>query len=265
MNAEEEHTNQSASSEEPKVYAVNEAGDEFKFTRRKFLELAAAAAASATLAGCTKNIAIVPRETKTPTATDTPKYTRTPTDTPTLAETYTPTATHTNTPSQTPKSTSTPSITPTPKPIAIVRPNSVNLRYGPGTVYGVAEYGYQGDEYNVIGRTSDNQWLEVKTAEGKIVWISLTVVEINFIIENIPVQYNIPPTPSPAPPTAVPGKSGKTQPGSTGVDYKLNGKTYTLPCGSPIPAGAVCTCDCVTVPAAPSVCSCDAIHYWYPN
>lgn len=53
--------------------------------------------------------------------------------------------------------------------------------------------------------------------------------------------------------------------------------TYTLPCGSPIPAGAVCTCNCVTAPPIEScscdtVCTCDTVcscvgasHYWYPN
>jgi len=40
--------------------------------------------------------------------------------------------------------------------------------------------------------------------------------------------------------------------------------TYTLPCGSPIPAGAVCVCDCVAGSYVP--CSCDhhSSHYWYP-
>ena len=51
--------------------------------------------------------------------------------------------------------------------------------------------------------------------------------------------------------------------------------TYTLPCGSPIPAGAVCTCNCV----AGRVPSCSCVghvskpggggggggHYWHPN
>jgi hypothetical protein len=50
--------------------------------------------------------------------------------------------------------------------------------------------------------------------------------------------------------------------------------TWTLPCGSPIPPGAVCVCNCVSVPAACSCvgyspCSCVGhsvtIHYWYPN
>ena len=68
--------------------------------------------------------------------------------------------------------------------------------------------------------------------------------------------------------------------------------TYTLPCGSPIPAGAVCVCNCVagsvcscvghTVCTCDTVCSCvgntictcDTVcscvghvvsHYWHPN
>jgi hypothetical protein len=40
-------------------------------------------------------------------------------------------------------------------------------------------------------------------------------------------------------------------------------KTFTLPCGSPIPAGATCICDCVatsrTYPGTEIVCTCDTI------
>lgn len=43
--------------------------------------------------------------------------------------------------------------------------------------------------------------------------------------------------------------------------------TYTLPCGSAIPTGAVCTCNCVGLTGS---CSCvghlsSGTHYWYPN
>jgi len=53
-------------------------------------------------------------------------------------------------------------------------------------------------------------------------------------------------------------------------------RTFTLPCGSPIPAGAVCICNCV---AGAPVCTCDGVcacvghctcdrvsagHYWHP-
>ena len=46
--------------------------------------------------------------------------------------------------------------------------------------------------------------------------------------------------------------------------------TYTLSCGSPIPPGAVCTCNCVSGGSVPP-CSCvghsgsGGSHYWYPN
>lgn len=62
-----------------------------------------------------------------------------------------------------------------------------------------------------------------------------------------------------------------------GVSYEITNdqggvRTITLPCGSPIPAGAVCTCNCVAGGMCSCVghsCTCDThstgVHYWYPN
>ncbi len=63
-----------------------------------------------------------------------------------------------------------------------------------------------------------------------------------------------------------------------GVNTRGQTVTYTLPCGSPIPPGAVCTCNCVPgTMAAPcscvshvsrgsgSRCTCVPVHYWYPS
>jgi WD40 repeat protein len=63
-----------------------------------------------------------------------------------------------------------------------------------------------------------------------------------------------------------------------GVTYSLevNGQTveFTLPCGAPIPPGAVCVCNCVAGSGCACVghsdCSCvgytsGGSHYWYPN
>ena len=52
--------------------------------------------------------------------------------------------------------------------------------------------------------------------------------------------------------------------GQQGVRITQAGQTMTLPCGSPIPPGWSCTCNCVTG------CSCVGnvpltTHYWYPN
>lgn len=71
-----------------------------------------------------------------------------------------------------------------------------------------------------------------------------------------------------------------------GAKYKVMGSEgrwieYTLPCGAPLPQGAICICNCVpgsictcnkictcdTVCGCVgnTVCTCDSIHYWYPN
>lgn len=46
-------------------------------------------------------------------------------------------------------------------------------------------------------------------------------------------------------------------------------QSFTQPCGSPIPAGAVCTCNCVggtwRPPPPPPSTATYSYHYWYPN
>jgi len=63
-------------------------------------------------------------------------------------------------------------------------------------------------------------------------------------------------------------------PDAKGITYQStqSGQTveYTLPCGAPIPLGAVCTCNCVGGSYEPKPnCGCDNYsgppHYWYPN
>lgn len=86
------------------------------------------------------------------------------------------------------------------------------------------------------------------------------------------------PTDSPTPSQTPPGTPGTTEPGMEGTEYTVEGETYTAPCGTPIPAGAVCTCNCVSVPVGGCSCvghtdcscvgntGCSAVsHYWYPN
>ena len=79
----------------------------------------------------------------------------------------------------------------------------------------------------------------------------------------------------------LPGKSGPVPPGEEGGTLEgPGGETRWLPCGSPIPSGWTCTCNCVAAaPPAPvatictchtvcscnaDVCTCDSVHYWHP-
>ena len=67
-----------------------------------------------------------------------------------------------------------------------------------------------------------------------------------------------------------------TPPTAQGMQYRQNGLVYTLPCGAPLPTGAICTCNCV--PGAGGCacistggctstggCSCVPVTYYYPN
>jgi len=61
-----------------------------------------------------------------------------------------------------------------------------------------------------------------------------------------------------------------------GIRYTVEGVTYTLPCGAPIPPGATCVCNCVRGTACSCVgytsggggggiCTCVPVIYRYPN
>jgi hypothetical protein len=67
----------------------------------------------------------------------------------------------------------------------------------------------------------------------------------------------------------LPGMAGVVQPGESGINItSATGQVRTMPCGSAIPAGWTCTCNCVTVPSCTcnGHCSCNgqSSHYWYP-
>lgn len=293
--------------EEPQVFAVSKEVNEVKFTRRSFLELTAAAAAAAALASCDEFGNPIAADTPTPTATDTPTPTPTATDTPTPTATDTPTATATDTP--TPTSTQTP----TPLPKCVVQPSSIYMRAGPGTNYPVVVALEQGNAPEVIGRNDGGSWLKVRTSDGKEGWVAANIVECSSPIQAIPVEHDIPapppqaqpsPTATDAPVAPVPqaiGTPGRLGRGEWGAEYTIGGQTYHhTECGAAIPAGAVCTCNCHSVPWCPgdvpacdcdcvcvghcdghvpacqcdghaggggggTTCTCDVVHYWYPN
>lgn len=262
---------ESDSENTPQVYAVSKKEGAPKLTRREFLEVAAITAASVALAGCgSEELAIFP--------TDTP----TPSNTPEPTNTSTPTPTKTKTPTPPPTATKTSTYTPTPIPVAVVR-SSANVRFGPSTSSRAVGALAAGDKVNVLGRNDDGTWFRVQKPGGISGWIKATLVDL---IDNQVADLRVV-TPLPTA-TNLPGRAGKTAPGATGIDYTYKDEfgivhTLTLPCGSPLPAGAVCVCNCVTVPVACScdaykactcdqVCTCDTVcscvgagHYWYPN
>ena len=191
--------------------------------------------------------------------------------------------------------TRTPTRTPTPTPIPVTcrtRTNGARFRAGPATFYQMMDGVKSGTVVTVIGRLADNSWLKVLVkvedlpnlqkapiAEGKKEvpgWFRADLLEcLTGDISTLPEE-----TPPPTP-TALPNQAPT---GDEGITYKYtdlygNTYTYTLPCGSPIPEGAICTCNCVTLCScdgysAPcscnsnsggSYCTCNMVVYWYPN
>jgi hypothetical protein len=255
-----EQSDQDANLEEvPQVFAVSKDINAVKFTRRDFLQVATAAAAAVALTSCGPEATPVP-----------------PTETPTNTATPIPTKTNTPTPSKTPTRTSTA----TPMPDAIVK-SSANVRFGPSVNTRVVGSLKANDHVTVLGRNDDGSWLRIMQEGGVNGWIKATLVNLEYgSINDFGV---VTPLPSPTP---LPGRQGNAAPGENGINYTYKDEYgtvyhYTLPCGAPIPPGATCECDCVSVPACScqGYCSCDTVcncvgncscdgqggHYWYPN
>jgi len=261
--------NQEGNSEEmPEIFAVEKDGKTNKFNRRDFIKIAAVTATAVAVmgvdAGCAPAAAApAATPTKQPTVPPIPTNTTVPTDTPTMTSS--------------PTKTLVPTDTPTPIPMAVAK-STANVRYGPNSNAGLIGTIAAGDRVMVIGKSSDNAWFCIQKPGGAIGWVSASLVDLADVqLDSIPFV-----TPMPTP-TELPGRVGVVAPGQTGINYSYTNSygteySYTLPCGSDIPADAVCVCNCVTAPCSCDsyvACSCDgyvascgcdgASHYWYPN
>jgi hypothetical protein len=274
--------------ETPQVFNLSREGRSFKFTRREFIQVTGVVSTTIAAAGCARD----PGSTE---ETVSQKGESTATRKP---PTYTQGSPDTSTPTKTRTPTKTPGPTRTPTPVVVrasTKKQGINVRTGPGTFYYAIGSLAANVEMIVIARLADSSWLNVlidleylpalltapisderSDVEG---WIRADL--LNFLegsIDTLPVAEP-PPTPTPLP--------NESPTGEEGITYKytdLYGTTYTytLPCGSPIPAGAICTCNCVSLCScdghvAPPTCTCDKnssggkictcnlVTYWYPN
>lgn len=293
--------------------------------------VAAVAAGSLAACGTAEEQVVIIEETSivpvTATSSPTPEATDTPRPTSTATPSKTPTPTKTSTPTRTPTPTDRPTEAPTPTlavPKAqfitdvtipdgtVMRPSNpftktwrfknigavswgkgVKLVFVPGNQKGFESKKMQGpDSVDVPdvkpGKTVDvsvdlvspeamgqhRSYWRLQLGNGE--WLEKIHYADIFVAVHKPVEEVF-------------------QPGEEGISYKVKvgneWVTWTQPCGSPIPPGAICTCNCVAVPTCSCVghCSCDAVcacvgdcscdqvctcdticscvgtHYWYPN
>jgi hypothetical protein len=222
-------------SEQPEVFAISRDNHEVQFTRRNFIEMAGAAAAGVVL---TSGMSITNQNAA-------------------LAVTCT------------------------------VRTDSdeVQVHVGPGRNRGVRAYMPSDQDIPVIGKANDRQgnlWWQIQLPKIEQAWVADEDVTMSGDCTSVGVEATpvvrtaVPSGPAPTATAVANGAAVGTVPaGQTGINFTLNSVTYTLPCGSPIPKGAVCVCNCVSEPAAcvcNGVCTCDGncscageSHYWYPN
>lgn len=228
--------------EKPEVFAVNKDGDHVRFSRRNFLEMAGVAGAAVAGVAITNN------------APDNLLYVP----------------------------TATPTLTPTNCFVRTTKKNTVGVYVGPGRARSVRRWLPANQDVPILGKATDSDgllWWRILLPKIEQAWVAdedvTTKGECDAVIDvDAPPVVTAQPrqTATPAGPVAPTGVPGTVPPGTEGIEYTSKGTTYTLPCGSPIPAGAVCTCNCVTVPAPCSCdsynpCSCNSFssHYWYPN
>ena len=117
------------------------------------------------------------------------------TDTPVAAGTPTPGVQYTPTHTPTPAPTDTP--TPT-RPEAVVSVETLNLRGGPGTNYGIIGQVLEGQRLRITGRNGAGDWLRIccPVGENAETWISAEFTQSNLPIQTLPFAP-APPTPTP--------------------------------------------------------------------
>jgi uncharacterized protein YraI len=105
-----------------------------------------------------------------------------------------------STPTPVPPPTPT-SLPPTSRPAsAEVTAEALNLRAGPATTYSIVGGLKRGDSLTITGRSPDNSWIEVMTADGKKGWCSALdkYVRLDVALSEVAIA-KIPPTPTAAP------------------------------------------------------------------
>lgn len=82
----------------------------------------------------------------------------------------------------------------------IVSTGALNVRSGPGPEYAILATANQGHAVAVLGRSSTNIWVQVRTFAGVVGWVNSTYLQMDVPFNNLPVvgSGTTPPPTSPA-------------------------------------------------------------------
>jgi uncharacterized protein YgiM (DUF1202 family) len=72
---------------------------------------------------------------------------------------------------------------------ATVASGALNVRYGPGTGYGIITVLSGGQTVEMIGRTADSTWVQVRLNNGWVGWVSSALITPHMPIGALPVTW----------------------------------------------------------------------------
>ncbi len=118
------------------------------------------------------------------------------------------------------------------RPYAITQPQSMNVRTGPGTNYGVAMAASAGSEFEIIGRSPGHTWLQVLApGEDTPVWLYAELVEVVGSLDDAPTltedELPEPPTQSTEPSAVAASVAGAPSP-TTGGSFGYGVQAHLL-------------------------------------
>jgi cell wall-associated NlpC family hydrolase len=136
---------------------------------------------------------------------------------------------------------------PDPNPALVAQAAaSVNLRGGPGTAYPRLGTVGAGAQLDLLGRYQE--WLKVRTADGKTAWVSGEVLPVSaYITRRVPVARDIPALPRPSAPAARPQGGGRAAPAMSAaqagsvVNFAMQFRGAPYVWGGTSPAGFDCS------------------------
>lgn len=78
-----------------------------------------------------------------------------------------------------------------------VTAQELNVRSGPGTDYAIVAQLIEGEWFAILGRTSDQSWLRIRTAASLDGWVFASLVRLGQAVDRYPVVV-VPATPTPS-------------------------------------------------------------------
>lgn len=73
-----------------------------------------------------------------------------------------------------------------PRAIIETTATSVNLRNGPGQAYSIIGLVYNGECFEIIGRSANKAWLKIRLTSGRPAWLSTSVAQLQGDFDLVP-------------------------------------------------------------------------------